>query len=54
MIKHPRIRRASAVVLILAGAVLMLLAQEIWPGVLLFVSGVILEMVGITLDRRTK
>lgn len=54
MIKNTRIRRASAVIMILLGAMLMLLAPEVWPGALLFVSGVVLELAGIALERKAK
>lgn len=54
MIKNPRIRRASAAIMILLGAILMLLAAEPWPGALLFVSGIVLELAGIALERKAK
>lgn len=52
MIKNTRIRRATALVLVALGAVLMFLAPEVWPGALLLGSGVVLELVGIALGRR--
>ncbi len=54
MIKNPRIRRASAAIMILLGAILMFLASELWPGALLFVSGIVLELAGIALERKAK
>lgn len=54
MIKNPRIRRTISVIIILSGAILMLLAPEVWPGALLFAAGVVLELVGITLERKAK
>jgi len=54
MIKNTRIRRASAAIMILLGAMLMLLAPEVWPGALLFVSGIVLELVGIALEHKAK
>jgi Zn-dependent membrane protease YugP len=54
MIKNSRIRRASAAILILLGAILMFLAAELWPGALLFASGVVLELAGIALERKAK
>lgn len=54
MIKNPRIRRASAAIMILLGAILMFLASEPWPGALLFVSGIVLELAGIALERKAK
>jgi len=54
MIKNPRIRRTIAAIMILLGAILMLLASEVWPGALLFGSGIVLELAGITLERKAK
>lgn len=45
-------RRVSAVIMVVAGIALMLLAPEIWPGAFLFVLGVVLELVGIALDHK--
>lgn len=52
MIKNTRIRRTGALVMVVLGAILMLLAPEVWPGALLLALGIILELVGITLERR--
>jgi hypothetical protein len=53
MIKNQRIRRVSAVVMVVLGATLMLLAPEkVWQGVLLLVLGVVLELVGIALEHK--
>ena len=54
MIRNPRIRRASSVVMVVLGAILMLLAPEVWPGALLLVLGVVLELVGIALEHKAK
>jgi len=54
MIKNPRIRRTSAAVMILLGIFLMLLAPEVWPGALLFGSGIVLELVGIALEHKAR
>lgn len=54
MIKNPRTRRASAVIMVALGAILMLLAPEVWPGMLLFVLGIALELVGIALEHKAK
>ena len=40
--------------MIVLGAILMLLASEIWPGLLLFACGIILELTGIALERKEK
>jgi membrane-anchored protein YejM (alkaline phosphatase superfamily) len=54
MIKNQRIRRTIAAILVVLGAILMLLAPEVWPGALLFVSGIVLELAGIALERKAK
>lgn len=54
MIKNPRTRRASAVIMVVLGAILMLLAPEVWSGALLLILGVVLELVGIALERKAK
>jgi len=52
MIRNPRIRRTSAIVMVTLGAILMLLAPEVWQGALLLALGVVLELVGIALERK--
>jgi hypothetical protein len=52
MIKNTRIRRTGALILVALGAILMLLAPEVWQGALLLALGVIIELVGITLERK--
>ena len=47
---HPR--RASSVIMIVLGAILMLIAPEIWAGLLLLVLGVVLELAGIALGHK--
>ena len=54
MLKNPRTRRAIAVIMMLLGAILMLLAPEVWQGALLFAFGVALELIGIALEHRAK
>jgi hypothetical protein len=54
MIKNPRIRRATAVSMMILGAILMFLAPKVWWGVLLFVLGAAVELIGIALERRSK
>jgi uncharacterized membrane protein YesL len=48
-------RRLLAGVLVVLGAVLILLAPETWPGMVLLVLGVLLELIGMSLShhRRT-
>ncbi len=52
MIKNLRTRRASATIMVVLGAILMLLAPEIWAGLLLLILGVVLELVGIALAHK--
>ncbi len=54
MIRNRRIRRATAVIMMGAGAILMFLAPEVWQGALLFALGVVLELVGITLEHKAE
>lgn len=50
MIKNKRMRRTGALVMVVLGAILMFLAPEVWQGALLLALGVIIELVGITLE----
>lgn len=52
MIKNLRARRASAVIMVVLGAILMLIAPEIWAGLLVLILGVVLELVGIALGHK--
>jgi hypothetical protein len=52
MVKNIRTRRASAAIMVALGAILMLMAPEIWAGLILLVLGVALELVGIALGRK--
>jgi len=52
MMKYPRTRRASSVFLVALGAILMFLAPEAWPGALVLILGVALELVGIALEHK--
>lgn len=54
MIKNTRIRRTSALIMVVLGAILMFLAPEVWQGALLLGLGVLIELVGIALERDTK
>lgn len=54
MIKNPRTRRASAVIMVVLGATLMLLAPAAWPGALLLILGVAVELFGIALEHKAK
>ena len=58
MLKRRRLRRVVGAVLVIAGALLMWLAPEATfgarsgTGLTLLVSGVVLELIGIALERR--
>jgi len=54
MMKNPRTRRASAVIMVVLGAILMFLAPEAWPGALVLILGVVLELAGIALEHKAK
>jgi len=54
MIKNPHTRRISAVVMVIVGAALMLLTPETWPGALLLILGIALELFGIALEHKAK
>lgn len=51
MKENLRTRRAGAAIMVTLGAILMLLAPEIWAGLLLLILGVALELTGIALAR---
>lgn len=53
MIKNIRTRRTSATIMVTLGAILMLLAPEIWAGLVLLILGIVLELVGIALGHKT-
>ena len=54
MMKNLRTRRAVAVIMVVLGAILMFLAPEAWPGGLLLVLGIAVELAGIALEHRAK
>ena len=54
MISNPRARRISAVIMVVAGVALMILTPETWPGALLLVLGIVLELFGIALEHKSK
>lgn len=47
-----RSRRFLAALLVVLGGVLILLAPEMWVGVVLLVLGVAIELAGIALERK--
>lgn len=52
MLKKQRSRRVLSIFLVVLGGVLMYLAPEILPGLVLLGLGVVVELVGIALERR--
>jgi uncharacterized membrane protein HdeD (DUF308 family) len=54
MMKNPWARRTVAVIMVVLGAILMLLAPEAWPGEVILVLGIALELAGIALEQKTK
>ena len=54
MIRNSRIRRASAVIMVMLGAILMFLAPAAWPGALVLFLGIVLELAGIALEHKAK
>ena len=54
MLLNPHRRRTVAVTMMVLGAILMFLAPEVWQGALLLALGVIIELVGITLEHNAK
>ena len=52
MIRNRRTRRVIAAVLIMAGGVLMLLSPSVGPGLIAFGGGVLLELIGLLVERR--
>ncbi|MBI4206355.1 MAG: hypothetical protein HY527_15140 [Betaproteobacteria bacterium] len=51
-VRNKTLRRAIGLSLVVLGALLMWLAPEVIAGIVLLAAGVILEIVGITLERR--
>lgn len=53
MLRKQRTRRVVATVLVVLGGVLMAMAPEIWAGLLVLALGVVVEVAGIALERKT-
>jgi len=51
MIRNRGLRRGIAIALMVAGASLMLLAPPVWIGAIPLGLGIVLELVGIRLER---
>lgn len=54
MMKNRRTRRAIAATMVALGAILMFLAPETWPGALVLILGIALELAGIALEHKAK
>ncbi|MDP2241983.1 MAG: hypothetical protein Q8K18_17750 [Burkholderiales bacterium] len=52
LVKNKRLRRITGLALMAGGGLLLWLAPEAGVGIVLLVAGVVLEIVGITLERR--
>ena len=50
---NSRTRRAIALIMVVLGAILMFLAPEAWPGELVLILGVAMEVVGIALEHKS-
>jgi len=54
MTKSLRTRRTSAAIMVVLGALIMVIAPEIWAGLLLLILGIVLELAGIALAHKAK
>ena len=52
LFKNKRLRRFTGLALMAGGGLMLWLAPEVGVGIVLLVAGVLLEIVGITLERR--
>ena len=52
MVRYRRSRRALALFLVVLGGVMMFLAPEVWGGLAVLALGVVIELVGIALERK--
>lgn len=53
MLSKRRSRRVLATFLVVLGGVLMYLAPEMWAGLIVLALGVVIELAGIALERKT-
>lgn len=53
MLRKRRPRRVLAGFLVVLGGVLMFFAPEMWLGLVLLALGVVIELTGIALERKT-
>ena len=52
LLKKTHLRRPFAVLLVIAGALVMLLAPETWAGAILLGLGIVIEAIGIALTHQ--
>jgi len=52
MLRKRQPRRTLAITLVVLGGVLMFLAPAIWGGLAVLALGVVIELIGITLEHR--
>jgi hypothetical protein len=52
MIRHRGVRRSVAGILMVTGGLLMLVSASIGNGLIVFVIGLAVEVIGVALDRR--
>lgn len=53
VVRYRRSRRALALFLVVLGGILMYLAPEVWGGLAVLALGGVIELVGISLERKT-
>lgn len=53
MLSKRRSRRVLAGILVVLGGVLLFLAPEMWAGLVLLALGVVIELAGIALERKS-
>lgn len=52
MLRKRSLRRTLAIFLVVLGGILIYLAPEHWSGLVLLALGVVVELAGITLERK--
>lgn len=48
------LRRPLAIFLVVLGGILMLLAAEVWTGMIVFIIGAAVELAGISLEHKSR
>jgi hypothetical protein len=54
MLRNRRTRRFIAILLVVLGGALIYLAPEGWLGLVLLIMGIVVEVAGITLERKAR